>query len=410
MYSSKEEILGLLKQKKISKVEAFELIKKFDQKPKSSTFSFSSENSYIRDHIVMQQRVLMGVTHCGLAIEAFRKKFVDVQSCQLKGVQFTDAIKMKPNETVDVAVELNDKNGKLFFENQYSVLGRDAIKKLTAKGEISQTKNTAPKSVDLSAFKKMSTTTLVGSEIYEKSKTELSGYGKTLWTLKNYYAISEKECLVELAISPEVLSQRSFYFHPALLDGAFMGSMTLSAVKDNFVPLFIKELNVFSESPGKCYCHIKLIRSNSELVVVDMAFTDDKGNVFAEAKEFSNKRVSSMDAFGVAPNKMETSTSKNRTGKESKSVIAKNSAVSKPIMSRTGNLEDKIEAYIVQSLEKIVSGSFDKQKNFLEMGIESNNLIEMSKAIEKDVGVELYPTLFFEYQNIKALKEYFTSE
>ncbi|MFC1617516.1 acyl carrier protein [Candidatus Margulisiibacteriota bacterium] len=37
-------------------------------------------------------------------------------------------------------------------------------------------------------------------------------------------------------------------------------------------------------------------------------------------------------------------------------------------------------------------------------------LIEITSKLETELNIELYPTLFFEYQNIKALSEYFCTE
>ncbi len=47
---------------------------------------------------------------------------------------------------------------------------------------------------------------------------------------------------------------------------------------------------------------------------------------------------------------------------------------------------------------------------FLELGADSSKLIGVVEQIEKEVGIELYPTLFFEYQNILELSGYLEKE
>ena len=50
------------------------------------------------------------------------------------------------------------------------------------------------------------------------------------------------------------------------------------------------------------------------------------------------------------------------------------------------------------------------EKNFMELGIDSVALVQMTQTLEQEVGVEIYPTLFFEYQNIRDLSLYFARE
>lgn len=46
----------------------------------------------------------------------------------------------------------------------------------------------------------------------------------------------------------------------------------------------------------------------------------------------------------------------------------------------------------------------------MDLGAESAQLIALTSEIERETGIELYPTLFFEYPNVQELTEYFVTE
>ena len=50
------------------------------------------------------------------------------------------------------------------------------------------------------------------------------------------------------------------------------------------------------------------------------------------------------------------------------------------------------------------------EKNFMDLGVDSSKLVEVAQQIEREQGIELYPTLFFEYQSIRELAQYFAQE
>jgi len=50
------------------------------------------------------------------------------------------------------------------------------------------------------------------------------------------------------------------------------------------------------------------------------------------------------------------------------------------------------------------------QTSFLEMGADSIIALNVVKEVEAKLGLELYPTLLFEYQNIVELSEFLFQE
>lgn len=78
----------------------------------------------------------------------------------------------------------------------------------------------------------------------------------------------------------------------------------------------------------------------------------------------------------------------------------------------TRSLSKAIEHYLANKLRPMLSNGFDisSKENLMDMGVDSYNLVTLTKNIENEVGVELYPTLLFEYQNIEDLSLYFAEK
>ncbi|MEM5672610.1 acyl carrier protein [Bacillus cereus] len=73
----------------------------------------------------------------------------------------------------------------------------------------------------------------------------------------------------------------------------------------------------------------------------------------------------------------------------------------------------EIENYLLDKISLILNKSqnrIDKKQSFMQMGIDSKTLISLSKEIKETFGIDLYPTIFFEYPNISDLANYFLIE
>ena len=73
----------------------------------------------------------------------------------------------------------------------------------------------------------------------------------------------------------------------------------------------------------------------------------------------------------------------------------------------------EIERFISHKIQQFIPGSkstIPLDQNFMDLGIDSNELIELVDTFETEIGIELYPTLFFEYPNIASLARFFGTE
>ncbi|CUU48522.1 type I polyketide synthase [Clostridium beijerinckii] len=69
------------------------------------------------------------------------------------------------------------------------------------------------------------------------------------------------------------------------------------------------------------------------------------------------------------------------------------------------NIKEVVYKIIAKQL-KVEEDNFDVGKNFLELGLDSLGAIKVMEVLGTNIGMELYPTLIFEYQTPQALAEY----
>lgn len=67
---------------------------------------------------------------------------------------------------------------------------------------------------------------------------------------------------------------------------------------------------------------------------------------------------------------------------------------------------EKILTDRIAALLNCPPDTIDREAGFLETGLDSLSLVSLAGALEKEAGVKLYPTLFFEYQTIAELAGY----
>ena len=83
------------------------------------------------------------------------------------------------------------------------------------------------------------------------------------------------------------------------------------------------------------------------------------------------------------------------------------------IPNDTDALYAGIQDYVIKKIAKVLNidgAALDLRRNIMDMGMSSLQLIEVGAVIQKELDIELYPTLFFEYTNVKELTDYFHSE
>ena len=77
-----------------------------------------------------------------------------------------------------------------------------------------------------------------------------------------------------------------------------------------------------------------------------------------------------------------------------------------PVNSRKLKNTKEIVYKVIAKQLKVEEDNFDVGKNFLELGLDSLGAVKVMEMLGTSIGMELYPTLIFEYQTPQALAEY----
>ncbi len=85
-----------------------------------------------------------------------------------------------------------------------------------------------------------------------------------------------------------------------------------------------------------------------------------------------------------------------------------------PVADAVGNeLPDQVRSMLIHKISKemgLRKGSIDGQTALEKYGFDSISLTEFTNKLNTDYGLELSPTLFFEYPNVDSLSEYLVTE
>ncbi|MCG7851296.1 MAG: SDR family NAD(P)-dependent oxidoreductase, partial [Methanosarcinaceae archaeon] len=375
------------------------------------THTFRYDEPYLRDHVLFGEQVVLGVTHASLALEAARSRYAESTALHIRKLLFIDPIIVHSGETVEVGVYVEDRDGRVFFTNRYWK-GTEQRYADTASGEYIFDSMPQVSRIDVDSVIGGSEQKTEGEELYRQMESGPVVYGSSLKTLQNVY-IRGDESLGELRLTKEMLGEGNKYIvHPALLDGAHASASVLLKGRqsdDPFIPFMIKEIRVYGVLPEQCFALSRLVKVNEEVWVFDIQLCTADGAVMVVVKGFTCKRVRSAETLSKSSGRA-LGVQSGRADRESSSAIV----VPRGTVDGSGNpLLKQIERYITG---KIASGlgvrvqELDEKRNFMELGLDSSRLVSFSREIEQEAGIELQPTLFFEYPNIRELSEYFATE
>jgi acyl transferase domain-containing protein/acyl carrier protein len=358
------------------------------------------DEPYLKDHTVYNEQVLMGVTHGSLAINTFFTIFPDETGVQLKKLNFVEVIEVKPNQQVEVVVEPTPTESEIEFQvlYRYSSSGNW---NLTAAGSlqkyywerrpavIEELKHSMQEFFDLDL-------------IYIKNPAVRMG--DSYKTITKLY-IGQDELLARVVLNESSLAENHGYLlHPLIINSVFLPILFLVETKESFLPFGIQDIK-FQKISGleKCWLHIKLEKNSGEMILFNADLINDESQVIAKFTGCSMKRLrSTSQVFKAQLNSY-----------PAKKQLRKQDGFPFDLkIVNTTDLPDKIQKYLIGKLNEILpdGSSPDLEVNLMDLGLQSTQLLTLTNEIEKETKIELNPTLFFEYPNIKDLTEYFFQE
>jgi acyl carrier protein len=180
---------------------------------------------------------------------------------------------------------------------------------------------------------------------------------------------------------------------PSLLDCATVAPMYYfkghGSDKTLYVPFSIDSVWInpekFNTSTSILTLKPENINKNSETYSLVSHLFDANGTKCASIVGFKVKKVHSIDSFTNLDLKNKVPDSNNNS------------------ISDTQMLENKYERFLLSVVEKITGNVADIEADFFDIGLDSADLLDIASQIEDSFSTELYPTVMFEYNNIKKM-------
>ena len=377
-------IFDKVQRRELTMEDALSEINKLDR----PVFEYRYDASYLKDHALNDEQIVLGAHYGSLALEAFFSRFADATDVQLRGLNFIQPVAIARHQAVELTVELADTPDALDFKVMFRH-GSKAAWRPCAAGSLCRA---APikKRVDIPALKDGLAAWADVESIYAYAygENDKATVGDSLRVIRHLHQ-GEGSVLAQVALAPAFLAaeQHPYVLHPLILNSVFFAVNPLLGPLDpsGFLPFAIKDIR-FSRKGAleACWVLVTAVKNLGEIVTFDAELITSDFQVAAQLSGCSLKRLRTT---GLA------------------------SASRNPVPET--NASQAIEHYL---LAKLASASPDaghapaRTTNLMDMGMDSAQLVELAGEIERDTAIQVGPTLFFEYPNVRELTDYFNRE
>lgn len=397
-----QEVLDDLQNKRISKTNALQKIKQLKQaselsndnvSPKETieynnvlfTRKFHYNEPFLRAHIVFGKQVILGVTNCSIALEALKDSYRSSSGVtHLHKVIFHKPVIVEKGSAT-ISVMLEKEQGVTRFVNRVESAVEKAF--TTISGEVLLDDMPDMETFNFDSLKENSERYISQARI---ENSVLLKRTKELKTVKEVY-VHRNNSAGSIILSDDVLqATEPYYVHPAVLDSGFIiGAASLDDSvlcsqegEGMWIPFMIKDIYVKGKLARENICKAQLVRHTKDLLVFDFEVYDQEGNAVVVVKEFTFKF--SLRTKMITEDKIDTK-----------------------------GISEQIKVYLTKLMAKELKTEetgIGRNCNFMEMGIESNSLVKLASKLEEELGVELFPTIFFEYLTISELAKFLERE
>ncbi|TVZ40316.1 polyketide synthase PksN [Alteromonadaceae bacterium 2753L.S.0a.02] len=365
--------------------------------------TFYPHESYLRDHRVGESLVLPGVAYLEMVLQAAQQAtnntILGVSQIQwLKPIILEgDSLTVKTglfidNYSVDFEIYTGDEKRDVYCTGQIIIedfCNKSVERSFTIEVEL-PTKNQLESLSSVLSF----------SDINAAFDKLGFNFGETFKVIQDIH-YSDKCAFATIA--PVASITEPYTLYPALMDGAIRASIAAGGFSlDKGMPLPVAAEKIILRKPLTQASKV-FSTSTSELghrSSYDIVVIDDSGELVLAIYGFTVQRVVKLAGT--------KSKSDAKTAALSKSNVVKTSALSSGVS--TADTQQAIVKYLkslVANATKIPEHQISSDEVLEKYGIDSVMIMTMNEALRETFGDDIPQTLFFEYQSIDELKEYF---
>lgn len=336
---------------------------------------------YLRDHRVQGQRVLPGA----LSVELARQAHVlqhGPAPLTLAQVVWQQAVTAGDGQFVMRLELLDEEQGDAAPSRFQLRAGSQPGGVLHVQGLIGPLSGEpTPQPLAVDSLRRRCTKPAGPDWLYERYAALGLDYGPAFRVISELQ-LGEDEFLAHLELPPAAGSVETFGIHPVLLDGAFQACLGLFAAPGDgpgearaALPFVLEKLHFYRPTCAQMWVHGRLLPGPGAVRRIDLDLADAEGRICLEVRGFSLRLL--------APQPL-----------------------SEPTGAPLASAAQRYLAGLVAAEAVLAVESIEPEAALEAYGIDSIMITRLTERLEQDFG-SLPKTLFFEYQTLAALAEYF---
>jgi polyketide synthase PksN len=360
----------------------------------------SGQEFFLKDHVVQGQKMLPAVCYLEMARAAIeksssRRSIAKGSIVTLKQVLWSRPI-VVTEAPLSVHIALEEENGGLVYEiYSESVIHCQGRAVLKAE-DITPT-------VDLQEWRMKCGASLEAKRCYEGLQAMGLAYGPAHRGIQELHVgkdASGRRCvLARLSLPQSVVSTEAEYvLHPSLVDSALQATWGLAFEENSStgtarkpsVPFAVDEVQIYRRCPKHSHALIRSTVSNAQIEKADIDICDEDGHVCVRLTGFSTRVLEGWSAPTAHPK-----------------VEANVASVDEKEWQR------ELENTFIEDITKLLqvrSEDIDVEAELSEFGFDSISLTEFRNLLNERYGLDLAPTIFFEYTTVRKFAEHLRLE
>ena len=376
------------------------------------------DDPIVRDHRVYSSRIMPGVTFIDLFQRAARACGHPDGTMELRNVVFPQALSVREGDEREIEVRVSRALGHWEVQARSRLSGPGARPageawETNALAQLHEVPKWEEPRFDVERHIQAASGVADFGRLYEQLR--LNGIlHLEFMKVQGRVHLGPEGALAELELSPSASRHADhFALHPAFLDAAtatsfFAGYADKRFGGQVFIPMFLERFRAFDRLGRKCFVHVRG-QHEREPEGADLgkdaliSLLSPDGALLARFDTLAFKRVRSRDAI----------VARTAAADAHRPVQPKATSPGWRPPAAAAGLAAASAAFIAAELSAMVSdilkaapGSIDVSAGFYDLGLESTDLLTMAGRLERRIGTILYPTLLFEYPNIRDLAEH----
>ncbi|TCS93647.1 SDR family NAD(P)-dependent oxidoreductase [Hazenella coriacea] len=379
--------------------------------------TLSPKNPMIRNHVVYGQEVLPGLSYIDMIYQIFREHGYSHTRLQLRNLSIYHPLTVQENSSIMLNIQCTEsEEGRWHITIEGSEHHNSkpiSEKKLYVKAEM-HTRSVVVFEERLELDQLQPSTKQVDlNVIYEQCRGQELVHTGFMKAEGQVYE-TEEGILMGISVGQDALFHAEhFMFHPTLMDGSGVGSNLLlsSLWKEEqrlYLPLFYESFCASELLQTHCVTRIQSssVRQEKELIYLTLEFFNASGKKVAELKNFTSKLVRGTELINPEHKNTFQSAQEKQLIEDSEPLEeASFEEVSANKASSYNVIMEFLQQLLAERLNK-PNEQIETQVGYYQMGLDSSSLLQVVEAIEAKIGVNLSPTLLFEYTTIAELSTY----